>query len=365
MKKTFYLAVALVLLPLTASSQPAPSPAAPSAQSANPAPAGGRGQRPVLPFEITRLDPALDGILAPDTKLDTIATIPGLSGEGPMWRNGKLWVSDQRGGNIYAVGLDGSVSVIAEKAGGPIDPSLRVNQGPNGEVSDKDGTVLICRQGLRDIGRLNKDGTFSNFLSGYQGKRFNSPNDLVFGADGTLWFTDPPFSVPGFSIAGAAGSPPADKQLPYNAVFRYKNGTLAPVVTDMNLPNGIGLSPDGRTLYVDNSIPDMYVRAYDVAPDGTLSNPRDLVRFDSSGGFARGVPDGMKVDSKGNVWVTGPGGINIVSPAGKILGRIQLPVSATNIAFGDDLYSVFFTSGSTIYRIRALVKGEEPLNYQK
>jgi gluconolactonase len=172
---------------------------------------------------------------------------------------------------------------------------------------------------------------------------------MVFGPDGTLWFTDPTFSVP----------QGVQRDLPYAAVFRFRNGTLSPVITDMNLPNGIALSPDGRILYVNNSRPEMFVRAYDVARDGTLSNPRELVRFPANPDL-RGVPDGMKVDSKGNIWTTGPGGITILSPAGVALGRIQLPVNSTNIAFGDDFYSVFFTSGSTIYRIRSLVKGQIP-----
>ena len=318
------------------------------AQDAPPkAPPGAMAPRP---FEIVRLDPALDAILAPGTKLDTVATIPGLNSEGPLWRQGRLWVSDQRGGNLYAIAMDGTFTVLAEQAGGPIDPAIRVNQGPNGQIVDRDGSTIIMRQGLRDVGRRAKDGTFSVFLRDYQGKRFNSPNDLVFSPDGCLWFTDPTFSVP----QGVA------RDLPYAAVFRYRAGVLKPVVTDMNLPNGIALSPDGRTLYVNNSRPDMFVRAYDVSKGGELSNQRTLVSFPADPNV-RGVPDGMKVDIKGNIWTTGPGGISIISPKGKILGRIQLPTNSTNLAFGEDGHSVFFTSGATIYRLRSVVKGETPL----
>jgi gluconolactonase len=136
----------------------------------------------------------------------------------------------------------------------------------------------------------------------------------------------------------------------------------------MNLPNGIGLSPDGKTLYVNNSAPDPVVRAWDVGKDDSLSNERLLIDFahlpEGIPASRGGVPDGLKVDSQGNVWTTGPGGINIVSPQGKLLGRIQLPVGASNLAFGEDLHSVFFTSGSTIYRLHSIVAGEKPLYYR-
>lgn len=373
------IALSIFLIPLAVSAQqvpgdvPAPGGTAPTAGRGSPGgPAGGsfgggRAPQPPLPFLIKRFDPALDSLIAADAKLDAIVTIPNLSAEGPMWRDGKLWFSDQRGGNIYAVAMDGKLTVIAENAGGPIDPAVRVNQGPNGEVTDKDGTVLVCRQGLRDIGRLGKDGTFSVVLAEFEGKRLNSPNDLVFAPNGTLWFTDPAFSVPGYrNLGGAPASPPADSQLPIQGVFRYKDGKLARVISDMTLPNGIGLSPDGKTLYVDTGSPTPNIRAYDIGPDDSLSNQRILSDYAEPGGgdTPRGAVDGLKIDSKGNVWATGPGGISVISPAGKMLGRIQLPTGSSNIAFGEDLHSIFFTSGSTIYRLHTVVAGEKPMYYR-
>jgi len=130
-------------------------------------------------------------------------------------------------------------------------------------------------------------------------------------------------------------------------------------------PNGIGVSPDGKTLYVDNTLPEPYIRAYDIGSDGSLSHERELYRFESGGDFAHGVPDGLKIDSKGDVWMTGPGGISIISPEGKLLGRIQLPLKASNLAFGEDLHSVFFASGSTIFRLHTLVAGERPMYYRR
>ncbi len=332
------------------------------AQTPPAGPPAPRPPDPPQPFMITRLDPGLDAIIGPDVKLETIATIAGMGAEGPMWRGGKLWVSDQKGGGLYAIAPDGVVTTLGQQVGGPIDPNQRFSQGPNGLVVDKDGTVLVMRQALRDIGRLNKDGTFSSFLSRYEGKRFNAPNDMVFGPDGTLWFTDPAFSVPGY----AYGQPqPPAKDLPYQGVFRYKNGKLDVVVTDMPTPNGIGLSPDGKTLYVGNTNPQSFLRAYTVGKDGALSDPRLFLGFDRSDpALARGYVDGLKVDSKGNVWTTGPGGISIVSPAGVVLGRIQLPANSSNLAFGEDFRSAYFAAGPTIYRLRTLVKGQVPLYYK-
>ena len=309
---------------------------------------------------LVSMDPDFDRIIAPGTRLETIVTIPDVNGEGPVWRKDRLWFSDQKGGGIYEVSPDGTYREVLAEAGGPVDPSKNYNQGPNGEAQYKNGALLFCRQGLRDIGIMDKGGKVSPFLADYQGKRFNSPNDIVISHDGAVWFTDPPFSLPGFRQMKPGDPPPASKEIPFNGVFRFKDGKLNPVITDMNLPNGLGLSPDGKTFYVDNTSPEMVVRAYDVGPDGALSNMRIFTRFAPDNPLGRGAPDGLKVDSAGNVWMTGPGGIIILSPQGKILGRLQLPSSATNMAFGEDYKSLFITSGPNIYRIRTLVKGQIP-----
>lgn len=348
MKRVIQISVgALLLLPFA------------GAQVAPPA-AGGRGGGPPLPFKIDVLDPGLNDLIDPDTKLETVVTIPGLSSEGPMWREGKIWFSDQKGGNMYAVTLDGEVTTLAENVGGKVDLGAGYNQGPNAQVTDKDGSVLVCRQIIRDIGRYNPDGTFSEFLSRYEGKRFNCPNDMVFGPDGALWFTDPDFSLPG---ARSGGTPPADSQWPIQGVYRYKDGKLRRVISDITRPNGIGLSPDGKTLYVNSGSPAPHINAYDVAADGSLSNVRVLSDYGiTPGSGLRGGVDGLKVDSKGNVWTTGPGGVTVVSPAGKVLGRIQLPQGPSNVAFGgSDYKSVFFMSGATVYRLQLRAAGLKPI----
>jgi len=202
---------------------------------------------------------------------------------------------------------------------------------------------------------MDDKGNTKPFLSKYQGKRLNSPNDLVFTADGALWFTDPSFGLPDMDKDHT-------KELKFNGVFRYAGGKLTPVVTDMTQPNGIAFSPDEKTLYISNSLPDMYVRAYDVGADGKLSNPRNLIKWPGS---APDVPDGMKVDSAGNVWATGPGGIRIISPQGKVLGQLIVPEIVANIGFAEDGKTVYLTGSTSLYRLHTKIPGEIPMYYRK
>ncbi|MBU3077544.1 SMP-30/gluconolactonase/LRE family protein [Sphingomonas quercus] len=308
---------------------------------------------PASPPSIERLDPALDAIIAPNTPIERVATGFEFT-EGPVWHRGRLYFSDVRGDKLRTVTRDGKVELIADNAGGLADHPPGASIGPNGMVPAADGSILMVQMGARRIARLDAQGRIQPFISDYQGKRLNSPNDLVYDKDGALWFTDPPFG-----LFNGMDKDPA-KQLPFNAVFRYANGRLEPVITDMPLPNGIGFSPDYKTLYVANySRPDMYIRAYDVGAGGKLSAPRVVVRFPASGG--PGGADGLKIDSAGNIWATGPGGIRIVTPQGKILGQIKLPEVAANLAFGEDGHSVYITASTSIYRLHSKVKGEIPM----
>ena len=142
--------------------------------------------RPLRPFKLITMDPSFDRIIAPGTKLETIVTIPGVDGEAPVWRHNELWFSDQRGGGLYAVKPDGTYREVLALAGGPVDLSRDYSQGPNGEAQYKNGSLLFCRQSLRDIAIMSKRGKVKPFLTNYQGKRFNSPNDIVIGHDGTV-----------------------------------------------------------------------------------------------------------------------------------------------------------------------------------
>ncbi|EQB32819.1 SMP-30/gluconolactonase/LRE family protein [Sphingobium ummariense] len=302
---------------------------------------------------VERLDPALDAVIAPGTSIERVAT--GFSfTEGPLWHGGKLWFSDVTGDKMRSVTPQGEVQELIANSGGLPNPPQGASIGSNGMVPAPDGTVLMTQMGARRIVRVNKDLSIQPFLSDYQGKRLNSPNDLIYDQSGALWFTDPPFG-----LFNGMDKDPA-KELPFNAVFRYADGKLEPVITDMTLPNGIGFSPDFKTLYVGNYGPEMYIRAYQVGPDGKLSAPREVIRFPPGSG--RGGPDGLKVDSAGNIWMTGPGGIRIVTPQGKVLGQIKLPEVAANLAFAEDGHTVYITGSTSIYRLHSKVKGMLPLH---
>ena len=301
---------------------------------------------------IERLDPRLDAVIAPGTKVERVAT-GFVFTEGPMWRQGRLWFSDVQRDQLLAVSPAGKVEILKANSGGHPNPPAGANIGSNAMVTDKNGSVLLAQMGARRIVRLDAKLGVHPFLSDYKGKRLNSPNDLVFARDGSLWFTDPPFG-----LFNGMDKDPA-KELSFNGVFRYAHGKLTAVITDMTLPNGIGFSPDGKTLYVSNYGPDMYVRAYKVGANGTLSAPRTLIHYPAGSGD--GGPDGLKVDLAGNLWTSGPGGIRIVTPQGKVLGQIKLPEVAANIAFAGDGHTVYITGSTSIYRLHSKVAGELPL----
>jgi gluconolactonase len=336
MKSLKYAVSALALLALSATAQPAMKmTAAPS---------------------IKKMDAGLDAVIAPGTGIEKVAT-GFIFTEGPMWREGKLWFSDVRGDKVRTFDpRTGAVTVILKDSGGMKDAPPDGNFGSNAMVTDKDGSILLTRMAIGTIERMDDKGNLKPFLSNYQGKRLNSPNDLVFAKDGALWITDP-----SFGLAKMDADP--KKQLKYNAVWRYAGGKLAPAITDMTQPNGIAFSPDGKTLYVSNSLPDMYVRAYDVGADGKLSNPRTLIKY--PGPVAPDVPDGMKVDSAGNIWTTGPGGVRIISPAGKVLGQLVIPEVVANIGFAEDGKTVYLTGSTSLYRLHSKIAGEIPMYYRK
>jgi gluconolactonase len=307
---------------------------------------------------IKKMDPALDGVIAPGTKIEKVAT-GFIFTEGPMWRDGKLWFSDVRGDKVRTFTPDssggGKVTVILSDSGGMKNAPPSGNFGSNAMVTDKDGSILLTRMAIGTIERMDDKGNLKPFLAKYQGKRLNSPNDLVFTSDGALWITDPSFGLPKMDAD-------PKKELKFNAVWRYAGGKLTPVITDMTQPNGIGFSPDGKTLYVSNSMPDMYLRAYDVGADGKLSNPRTIIKYPGS---APDVPDGLKVDSAGNIWSTGPGGVRIISPKGKVLGQLIIPEIVANVGFAEDGKTVYLTGSTSLYRLHSKIAGEIPMYYRK
>lgn len=304
---------------------------------------------------IERMDSALDAVIAPGTEVERVATGFKFT-EGPMWRQGRLWFSDLRADKVFAVTPDGKVEMLIEHAGGlqPFPPDSYL--GSNAMATDKDGSVLLVQQGGRKIVRLDAQLRPTLFLDRYQGKKLNSPNDLVFAPDGSLWFTDPPFGLKGMNEDPA-------KEVPFNGVYRFANGRLQAVITDLTLPNGLALSPDGKTLYVANFGPQRFVKAYDVGAGGTVSNARMLIEYGPDE-KRPGGPDGLKVDSAGNIWTTGPGGIRIIAPQGKVLGQLVLPEVAANVAFAEKGKVAYITATSSIYRVGVRTPGTLPL-YQR
>jgi len=303
-------------------------------------------------MSIIRLDPAIDELLP------TSACVEKLAGgftfiEGPLWRpNGVLWFSDVKGNVTRQWSPEGHVIELLRPGGyngNGLPPGGLV--GPNGSTAGKDGTVVLCQHGNRRIVSIARDMKLSPIVDTYEGKKLNSPNDVVYRSDGTLYFTDPPYGLP-------LEDQDPSKELPFNGVFKLKDGALQLLVDDMTRPNGLAFSPDEKTMYVANSDDGhRYWRRYDVAEDGTLRNGR--VFADVSAEPDEGLPDGMKIDSLGNLWATGPGGIWVFTPEGKHLGTIKPPEQPANCAWGDDGSTLYITACTSLYRIKTSVTGQQ------
>jgi gluconolactonase len=309
--------------------------------------------------KMVRNSPALDRVIAPDAKVEKVAT-GFIWTEGPMWHKGALWFSDLSGNKMYSLTPDGKLTVLLNEAGGLPSFPKGAYGGSNAMAADKDGTVLMMQHGMRRIVRVDDKMHISVFLDKYQGQPFNSPNDLVFAPDGALYFTDPPY---GFYDATAPNKD-LDKDprhvLKFNGVYRYKNGKLTAVITDLSRPNGLALSRDGRTLYVANSANPPALYKYDVKADGSVANRQ--VFFDFSKEPGAGTPDGMKLDSLGNIWSCGPGGFYIFSPDGKLIGKIDLPEVTSNLAWGGkDGRTAYITAATSVYKLEVKIPGQLPV----
>ncbi len=302
---------------------------------------------------VDRLDPALDALIKPGEVPVQIASGFGFV-EGPLWVGGKLRFSDLTRNKLYELADGGEPKLLLDKSGGLDNPVPDAFQGSNGQVVDADGTVLMTQHGARRIVRVDAKLGITNYLDKVNGKRLNSPNDLAYAPDGSLWFTDPPYGLIG------QDKDPAKEQ-PYNAVYRHAKGKTVAVITDLPRPNGIALSPDGKKLYISNSEPDMFVNVYDVKPDGTVANGRRFITF--PGPNPVDVPDGLKVDSAGNVWASGPGGIRIITPEGKVLGQLKTPDRAqANLTWGGaDMKTAYIMGAGNVYKLRTAVAGPTPL----
>jgi gluconolactonase len=218
----------------------------------------------------------------------------------------------------------------------------------NGLTYDKQGRLIACEHANRRVSRTESDGTVVTIASHYNGKRLNSPNDVVVKLDGSIYFTDPPYGLT--AAYGVEGK----QELDFQGVYRLSSdGTLTLLVADFDRPNGLCFSPDESILYI-NDTARMHIRAFDVRRDGTLAKGRVFAEEQGT----NGAPDGMKVDERGNVYVTGPGGIWVFNPSGAHLGVIQTPEKAANLAWGgDDWGTLFITASTSIYRVQLKVSG--------
>lgn len=305
-------------------------------------------------LRVIRLSPALNKLIAPGVEPQVVSG-GYIFTEGPMWRDGRLWFSDEEGDEVHAVTPDGKDTVLINFKHGPYALPDGHKTGPNAMATDKNGTVVMCEQYARAVVKLvGKPPNLKPvlFFDKYHGKRLNSPNNLVFLPDGSFFFTDPPYGLKG-------GDHSPLKQIPFNGVYHYKNGKLTAIIKNLTLPNGIALSPDNKTLYVNNSGPAERVIAYPLHKNGTVGPPHDIIDF--TGKEGPGIPDGMKIDSRGNIWTTGPGGIRVITPQGKVLGLIVLPQVAANLAWGGNGTTLYIMDTSHVYRIRTLVKGYLPV----
>lgn len=303
---------------------------------------------------VTRVDPALDAIVPESPVLEKLAS-GFIFTEGPVWvPDGSLLFSDPNANTIYRWSPDGQVSVFRTKSGYTgVDVGEYGQPGSNGLTLDAEGRVTINEHGNRRVVRIEKTGAITVLADRYEGKRLNSPNDLVYRSDGTLFFTDPPFGLP-------RAFEDARKELPYSGVFSLAEGRLRLVASDLAGPNGLAFSPDERYLYVGNWDPKRkVVMRYPVHGDGTLG--RGEVFFDMTMAPGEDALDGIKVDVRGNLYVSGPGGLWILSAEGKHLGTLVGPEHPHNLAWGgDDGRTLYLTAQTGLYRVRLNVPGIRP-----
>ncbi len=308
----------------------------------------------VVPHEVLRKDPALDAIVPQGAVVEKLAE--GFTFiEGPVWTpEGRLLFSDVNENTIYQYEPDGGLSVFRRPSGyDGADVAEYTQPGSNGLAVDAEGRLTLCEHGNRRITRLEKDGRLTVLADRHDGRRLNSPNDLTYRSDGTLYFTDPPFGLPKLYEDPR-------KELPYSGIYVVRDGKLRLEAVELKGPNGLAFSPDEKHLYVDNwDETRKVVMRYDVALDGGLTGGR--VFFDMKEAPEPEALDGLKVDTRGNVYVSGPGGLWILSPEGRHLGTIRTPELAANFAWGDrDGRTLYMTARHGLYRIRLGVSGLRP-----
>lgn len=319
-----------------------------------------------IPLKVDRLDPSIGKIIPNGAKLERVAT--GFTWiEGPVWDGGSLFFAEITSNSIRRWTPGKGASIFLQPSGYQGSaPYGGPEPGSNGMTLDSRGRLTVAGHAQRDIFRfesLDTKGQITILADSYKGKRLNSPNDLVYRSDGSLYFTDPPYGL------RTQGDSDPQKELKVNGVYRIPHALeqkpgapparaeLQLLISDLPRPNGIAFSPDEKYLYVDSTEPRKIWMRYRVQPDGTLTDPKLL--FDATSDHRLGGPDGIKVDEQGNIYGAGPGGVWILSPEGKHLGTIVMPERVSNVAWGgSDRKTLYITASKSIYRIDLKIPGE-------
>jgi gluconolactonase len=318
--------------------------------------------------EIQKLDPALDQLVPSGAKLERMATGFNKWTEGPVWtRDGSLLFAEIPANNIIQWVPGHSASVFMHPSGYEgAEPFKGSEPGSNGMTLDPDGRVTVAGHARRNVWRLESvdpKAHITVLADSYQGKKLNSPNDLVYKSDGSLYFTDPPYGLPTQSDTDP------EKETKVNGVYRivgarqHKPGApperdkMQLIIGDLGRPNGIAFSPDEKYLYIAESGKNLWMR-YRVQPDGSVSDGTVFCDPAAEKATGEGGPDGIRVDKNGNLYGSGPGGVWIISPDGKHLGTIKVPERVANVAWGDaDGKTLYITASTSLYRIKLSVAG--------
>ncbi|HEX5168413.1 MAG TPA: SMP-30/gluconolactonase/LRE family protein [Cyclobacteriaceae bacterium] len=303
---------------------------------------------------IERLDPELDHLITKDAVVEIIS-------EGYDWSEGPVWVpqhtmllwSDVPKNTIYKWTEEKGTEVYLTPSGYTgATPSLSKEPGSNGLTLSKDNKLVLCQHGDRKIATMDAPldqptASFTTVADKYDGKRFNSPNDLAYRSNGDLFFTDPPYGLPN-------NVDDSTKEIPFQGVYKVKPSGEVILLTDsLTRPNGIALTPDEKTLIVANSDPAKKIwYAFDLTPGDSLTNARIFYDATNSPETEKGGPDGFKIDRAGNVFASGPGGIWIFNKDGKVLGKIKLPDAAANTALSEDDKTLFITNDMYVLRVK-------------
>ena len=305
--------------------------------------------------KIVRNDPQLDELVAPDAKIEVLAS--GFTwSEGPVWskQGGYLLFSDVPQNTVFKWSAKEGLSTFLKPSGFTGAGTYGDEPGSNGLIIDRQGRLVSAEHGDRRISAMPlTDAGKRTLADNFQGKRFNSPNDVVQHSSGTYYFTDPPYGMP------KKQNDPT-REIDWFGVYRIgKDGVVSLLTKEMTRPNGLAFSPNEKNLYVAQSDPERaIIMAFPVNADGSLAQGKVL--FDATSMVKQGLPglpDGLKVDAKGNLWCTGPGGVLIITPAGKLLGRIETGEATANCNWGDDGSTLYITADMYLCRIRTKAKG--------